>query len=204
MSFLVLLKKEHKIERGKAQKSLFFHEDLISECASGLAGAVSNFMMRILHLLLLLLPLNALTEEEHEEDYGGDAQDAYADSQESEEKREEEKLKAKKKEDELEEKTEGKRKKFLEILSYIQRKEQDMEATMKTGHKKFQNILSHISGLIENKKYMDFKIPKKVKIETALNSCTNELLISSFQGSSPSAEKIPSGGLNKKKAESVQ
>ena len=203
MSFLVLLKKEHKIERGKAQKSLFFHEDIISECASGLARAVSNFMMRILHLLLLLLPLNALTEEEHEEDYGGDAQDAYADSQESEEKREEEKLKAKKKEDELEEKTEGKRKKFLEILSYIQRKEQDMEATMKTGHKKFQNILSHISGLIENKKYMDFIIPKKVKIETALNSCTNELLISSFQGSSPSAEKIPSGGLNKK-AESVQ
>ena len=160
---------------------------------------MSNFMMRILHLLLLLLPLEQVfTEEGHEEDYGGDAQDAYADSQESDEKREEEKLKAKKKEEELKQIGENHSKKFLEILSYIQSKEQKMEATVRKGHKEYQDFLAYISGLIKDKKYMDFSIPKKVNIEHAAIIYS----ISSFQAS-PTDEKIPSADLNKKK-ESVQ
>ena len=123
-------------------------------------------MMRRLHLLVLLLPLilhhAATAEEAHEEDYGGDAQDAYADSQESDEKREEEKLKAKKKEEELKQIGEQHSKKFLDILSYVQRKEQEMEANVRKGHKEFQNFLTYISGLIRDQKYMDFSIPKKV------------------------------------------
>ena len=122
-------------------------------------------MMRRLHLLVLLLPLilhHVATEEAHEEDYGGDAQDAYADSQESDEKREEEKLKAKKKEEELKQIGEQHSKKFLDILSYVQRKEQEMEANVRKGHKEFQNFLTYISGLIRDEKYMDFSIPKKV------------------------------------------
>ena len=124
--------------------------------------------MRILHLLLPLLLLqlqDVVAEEGHEEDYGGDAQDAYADSQESDEKREEEKLKAEKKEEELKQIGDQHGKKFLDILSYIQSKEQDMEAAVIKGHKEYQDFLKHISGLIRNKKYMDFSISKKVNIE---------------------------------------
>ena len=162
---------------------------------------MSNFMMRILHLLLLLLPLlhNVLTEDAHEEDYGGDAQDAYADSQESDEKREEEKEKANKKEEELKQIGENHSKKFFDILSYIQSEEQKMEASVLKEHKEYRDFLEYISGLIKDEKYMDFSIPKKVNIEH------EEIIysISPFQASPSADEKIPSAGLNKKK-ESVQ
>merc|ERR1739838_985170 len=118
-------------------------------------GAVSNFMMRILHLSLLLLPLlhKVLTEDAHEEDYGGDAQDAYADSQESDEKREEEKEKANKKEEELKQIGENYSKKFFDILSYIQSEEQKMETSVIKGHKEYRDFLGYISGLIKDEKY---------------------------------------------------
>ena len=152
--------------------------------------------MRVLHLLLPLLLLLLLHVAADEEDYGGDAQDAYADSQESEEKREEEKLKAKKKEEELEQIEESRSEKFLEILSYIQSKEREVvEGAVKKGHKEFQAFVSHISGLIKDKKYMNFSVPKKVNIlhwelniellsvkKVDIEHCTNHLFNSFILG----------------------
>ena len=148
-------------------------------CTFEVEAPVSNFMMRILHLLLPLLPLllHVAAEEGHEEDYGGDAQDAYADSQESDEKREEEKLKAKKKEEELEQIGEKHGRKFLDVLSYIQSKEQEMEGAVRKGHKEFQDFLSKMSGLIRDKKYMDFSVPKKVNIEQKFTLNTHKSFI---------------------------
>merc|ERR1711909_174066 len=143
-------------------------------------GPVSNFRMRILHLLLPLLLLLLLHVAAEEEDYGGDAQDAYANSQESDEKREEEKLKAEKKEEELKKIEETHSKKFLDILSYIQSKELEMEGAVRKGQKVFKDFLAHISGLIKDKKYMDFSMPKKA-------------------ASVPNKKVPDAGGLDKKK-----
>ena len=164
----------------RLRKICVFHQrDGFTVCTFEVEAPVSNFMMRILHLLLPLLPLllHVAAEEGHEEDYGGDAQDAYADSQESDEKREEEKLKAKKKEEELEQIGEKHGKKFLDILSYIQSKEQEMEGAVRKGHKEFQDFLSKISGLIRDKKYMDFSVPKKVNIEQKFTLNTHKSFI---------------------------
>ena len=57
---------------------------------------------------------------------------------------------------------EKKRKKFLDIISYIQSKEEEMVATVRKGHKEYEEILSYIAQLIKDKKYMDFSIPQKV------------------------------------------
>merc|ERR1712179_767914 len=130
----------------------------------------SNFRMRILHLLLPLLLLLLLHVAAEEEDYGGDAQDAYADSQESEEKKEEE----------LKKIEETHSKKFLDILSYIQSKELEMEGAVRKGQKVFKDFLAHISGLIKDKKYMDFSVPKKA-------------------ASVPNKKVPDAGGLDKKK-----
>merc|ERR1712179_452443 len=131
----------------------------------------SNFRMRILHLLLPLLLLLLLHVAAEEEDYGGDAQDAYADSQESDERRRQEELKK------IEE---THSKKFLDILSYIQSKELEMEGAVRKGQKVFKDFLAHISGLIKDKKYMDFSMPKKA-------------------ASVPNKKVPDAGGLDKKK-----